>query len=148
MEDTQILSTLHGLEPEQQTQSKASAGFDACQMGVVLRAVLFVEVAIGVVVLFDGQGFWNWLSRFSLVTGGALPAVLSWLLLTCLAKHWLARLPLLLQGVLPAMLGGLMGVSACGLLFWTGLLSNPPWLASALSGLLQATTWKPSAASP
>jgi two-component system sensor histidine kinase AlgZ len=139
MEDTQILSTLHGLEPEQQTQSKASAGFDACQMGVVLRAVLFVEVAIGVVVLFDGQGFWNWLSRFSLVTGGALPAVLSWLLLTCLAKHWLARLPLLLQGVLPTMLGGLMGVSACGLLFWTGLLSNPPWLASALSGLALST---------
>jgi len=125
MEDTQILSTLQELAPEPPAQSGPALVFDACQMGVVLRAVLFVEAAIGVVALFEGQGFWTWLGRFSLVTGGALPAVLIWLLLACLAKRALAHLPFLIQVGLPSVLGGLMGLCACGLLASTGLLLNP-----------------------
>ena len=138
MDDTQILSTLHELASEPQPLPAPALVFDACQMGVVLRAVLLVETAIAVVVLFDSYGPLDWLSRFSLVTGGALPAVLAWLLLTCLAKRLLSRLPLALQYVVPTALGAVVAVYACGILAWAGLVPNPPWLASAVSGMALA----------
>ena len=137
MEDTQILSTLHELAPNTGPASPAQVQvFDACQTGVVLRAVLFVEVAIAVVVMFGSQGVQEWLARVSLVTGGALPAVLAWLLLACMGKRVLARLQPELQYMLATLLGALAALYGCGLLALTGLLSSPPWLASACSGLL------------
>jgi two-component system sensor histidine kinase AlgZ len=137
MEDTQILSTLQELAPDAEGVSTAPVLiFDACQTGVVLRAVLFVEVAIAVVLMFGSQGALEWLSRVSLVTGAALPAVLAWLLLTCLSKRVLARLKPTLQYLLAALLGALAALYGCGLLALTGLLPSPPWLASACSGLL------------
>jgi two-component system sensor histidine kinase AlgZ len=65
-----------------------------------------------------------------------MPAVVSWLLLACLCKRWLARLNPAVQYLLAALLGSLAGLYGCGLLALTGLLSSPPWLASACSGLL------------
>jgi two-component system sensor histidine kinase AlgZ len=137
MEDTQILSTLQDLAPNAEPVPPVSVlVFDACQTGVVLRAVLFVEAAIAVAVMFGSQGLQDWLLRASLVTGGALPAVLSWLLLACLSKRVLASLKPGLQYVLAALLGALAATYGCGLLAMTGLLVSPPWLASACSGLL------------
>ncbi len=137
MEDTQILSTLQELAPNAGPSSSAQVlVFDACQTGVVLRAVLFVEAAIAVVLMFGSQGVLEWLARVSLVTGGALPAVLSWLLLACLSKRLLARLKPGLQYLLAALLGALAALYGCGLLALTGLLPGPPWIASACSGLL------------
>jgi two-component system sensor histidine kinase AlgZ len=138
MEDTQILSTLPELAPEPAAQAAPALVFDACQMGVVLRAVLFVETAIGVVVLFGSRGLLDWLSQFSMVTGGALPAVLAWLLVICFAKRALARLPPALKYALPTVLGAVMAVYACAMLDWTGLLPDPPWVASAVSGMALA----------
>jgi hypothetical protein len=51
--------------------------FDACQTGVVLRAVLFVELCAGVGVTFAADTFLDWVIRLALVTGGTLPATLS-----------------------------------------------------------------------
>lgn len=137
MEDTQILSTLQESVPPTEPGGLAPAlVFDACQLGVVLRAVLFVEVAIAAVVMFDSPGPMVWLSRLSLVTGAALPAVLAWLLVACLAKRVLARWKPGVQYLLAAFLGAVAALYGCALLAMTGLLQSPPWLASAFSGLV------------
>jgi len=140
MKDTQILSTLHELTPEEPpTRPEQALVFDACQIGVVLRAVLFVELAVAAVVMFESQGPLEWLGLMSLVTGAALPAVLAWLLLACLSKRLLARLRPGPQYLLAVLLGGAAALYGCGLLALTGLLSNPPWLASSVSGMLLAS---------
>ena len=137
MEDTQILSTLHELAPEEAAAlPERELVFDACQIGVVLRSVLFVEVAIAGVVMFGSRDPLEWLARMSLVTGGALPAVLAWLVLACMAKYRLARLSPLLQYLSGAALGAVSALYGCGLLALTGLLYRPPWLASTFSGVL------------
>jgi two-component system sensor histidine kinase AlgZ len=140
MEDTQILSTLQELAPQAEPAPSAVVRvFDACQIGVVLRAVLFVELAIAAVVMFESPGPLEWLSRLSVVTAGALPAALTWLLLACLSKQLLARLAPILQYVLAALLGAAAALYGCALLALTGLLEHPPWLASAFSGLVLAS---------
>jgi two-component system sensor histidine kinase AlgZ len=137
MEDTQILSTLPALPPRVPLPQPGSAQvFDACQISVVLRTVLLVELTIAAVVMFDSQGLLDWFSRLSLVTGGALPAVLVWLLATCVSRRLLVRLPPGLHHVLAAGLGALAALCGCGLLAVSGLLQNPPWLASSFSGLV------------
>jgi two-component system sensor histidine kinase AlgZ len=137
MEDTQILSALQDLAPQAEAaRPQAVLVFDACQIGVVLRAVLFVEVAIAAVVMFDSHGLLEWMSRLSLVTGGAMPAVLAWLLLACMAKRLLARLKPSVQYALAALLGALAALYGCSLLAMTGLLDHPPWLASGFSGMV------------
>ncbi|WP_342616849.1 histidine kinase [Rhodoferax sp. GW822-FHT02A01] len=136
MEDTQILSTLPEQDPANERSSPAPVlVFDACQIGVVLRALLFVEAAIGVVTLYGSPDALAWLSQLSLVTGGALPAVLAWLLLTCMSKRLLARIPVFLQYTLATLLGGVVALYGCGLLAFTGLVASPPWLASFASGV-------------
>ena len=66
--------------------------FDACHVGVVLRAVLFVEAVVGVGAMFTASQPFEWLLRFSLLTGGVLPATLAWLIAACALKLRLARL--------------------------------------------------------
>jgi two-component system sensor histidine kinase AlgZ len=110
--------------------------FDACQTGVVLRAVLFVEVCAGVGVAFAARDGVDWVIRLALVTGGALPGALAWLLLACLTKRLLARLTPAIQYTLAVLLGAVSGIYGCALLGWTGLVVGPPWVASAFSGAL------------
>jgi two-component system, LytTR family, sensor histidine kinase AlgZ len=137
MKDTQILSTFPESAPGSAPALPAPAlVFDACRIGVVLRAVLFVELAIAAVVMFDSHGLLDWLARLSLVTGAALPAVLVWLLLACLAKRVLARLRPSLQYLCAGLLGAGAALYGCGVLALSGLALEPPWLASALSGML------------
>lgn len=137
MQDTQILSTFQDLAPVQPIDAKAPVlVFDACQMGVVLRAVLFVELAMGVAAMFAAATPWSWVLRFSLMTGGALPATLAWLLLACMAKRWLARLRPAAQYSVALALGAVAGLYGCGLLAISGLLVDAPWVASACSGAL------------
>ena len=77
MKDTEILSTFPELDPQ---PAPVGAGralvFDACQVGVVLRALLFVEVVVGVGAMFGASGALDWLLRVSVLTGAALPATL------------------------------------------------------------------------
>jgi two-component system sensor histidine kinase AlgZ len=39
--------------------------FDACQTGVILRAVLFVEAVVGVGAMFGAVNAMDWLARLS-----------------------------------------------------------------------------------
>ena len=113
----------------------ASPLYDACQIGVVLRAVLFVQGVVALAAAFGPGGAIAWLERFSLVSGGTLPATLLWLLVACGLKRVLARLPRGLQLGIGAALGAGAGLYGCAMLHWVGVLPAAPWLASALSGL-------------
>jgi len=112
--------------------------FDACQIGVVLRAVLFVEAVAAVATLFLAATPFDWLALTATVTGGALPGTLLWLLVACGLKKPLARLPRPAQYTAGALIGALSGLYGCGLLRLTGMLGAAPWLASALAGALFA----------
>jgi two-component system, LytTR family, sensor histidine kinase AlgZ len=135
MKDTQILSAFQELTPAPAPTSRALV-FDACQIGVVLRAVLFVELAVAAVVMFYSQSLMDWVVRLALVTGGALPATLAWLLTACGAKRWLARAVPPVQYGLAVALGVLSGLYGCGLLSLSGMVQPAPWVASAFGGAL------------
>jgi two-component system sensor histidine kinase AlgZ len=110
--------------------------FDACQVGVVLRAVLFVEAVVAVATMFAAPTPTDWLARLATVTGGALPATLLWLVAACALKKVLARLPRQAQYLAGAALGALAGLYGCAMMLLVGVVAEPPWLASGLSGLL------------
>jgi two-component system sensor histidine kinase AlgZ len=110
--------------------------FDACHVGVVLRAVLFVEAVVAVGAMFGTTRPSDWLLRFAILTGGFLPATLAWLIVACGLKKHLNRLRTRGQWLAGIALGSLAGLYGCGLLFWMGLLQPALWWASAASGAL------------
>jgi two-component system sensor histidine kinase AlgZ len=142
MKDTQILSAFQELAPAQDAGATDGAVvpsdpvFDACQIGVVLRAVLFVEVCAAVGVGFAAQDFGDWLLRFALLTGGALPATLTWLLLVCMTQRMLANRVASAQMGVAVGLGAVAGLFGCAMLAWSGLMVSPSWVASAFGGAL------------
>ncbi len=139
MKDSQILSTFQEQAPESSAPAPKPAAapvFDACHVGVMLRAVLFVEAVVAVGAMFGSATFLDWLTRLSLLTGGALPATLVWLIVACSLKKLLARLSSSAQQVVGVALGGVAGLYGCGVLYLVGLLEPAPWLASAASGAL------------
>lgn len=140
MQETQILSTRPPPlnEPAQRGAVLGRAlVFDACQVGVILRAVLFVEAVVGVGAMFGATTLADWLARLALLTGGALPATLAWLITACSLKKALQRLREPLQYAAGVLLGALAGLYACAMLALAGPVADgPPWLASAASGAL------------
>ncbi len=110
--------------------------FDACSVGVVLRAVLFVEVVVAVGAMFGAASLLEWLVRTSILTGGALPATLLWLIVACSLKRMLERLKVQAQYVAGVALGAVSGLYGCGILAMVGMAQPVHWLASAASGAL------------
>ncbi|MDO9164693.1 MAG: sensor histidine kinase, partial [Rhodoferax sp.] len=80
--------------------------------------------------------FFDWLTRLSLLTWGALPATLVWLIAACSLKKVLARLSDTAQQVAGVALGAVSGVYGCAMLSLVGLLDPVPWLAGAFSGAM------------
>ena len=139
MKDTQILSAFQELPAETLPRREtATLLYDACQVGVALRAVLFVEIAVGVAALYSTDTPLDWLLRLALLTGSALPATVFWLVAACLLKRPLARLPRPMQYSAGVLLGALAGLYGCAMPALAGLLSPTPWLASGASGALLA----------
>src|SRR5665647_62033 len=94
MNDSQILSAFQDL-PGEAAQAEPPARvlvFDACHIGVILRAVLFVETVMSVGAMFGSTGATDWLLRVAVLSGAALPATLLWLIVACSLKKLLARL--------------------------------------------------------
>ena len=118
--------------------SAPAQAFDVCQVGVVLRAVLFVEAVLAAAALFVATGPADWLGQVPTLPGGALPAVLLWLVAVCALHKRMARWQPTVQYASAALLGVLAGLYGCGLLRLTGTLGSAPWFASALAGLLFA----------
>lgn len=135
MQDNEILSGFDGARP-----SPGSAGpdavmvFDACHVGVVLRAVLFVEIVAGVAAMFAADALLDWWLQWALLSAAALPATLVWLIVACRSKTWLARLAEPGQYAAGMLLGALSGVYGCAMLAWSGLVGRPAWTTSAVAG--------------
>ncbi|MGZ5846239.1 MAG: sensor histidine kinase [Ramlibacter sp.] len=143
MDDSQILSAFTELSPESRGRRVAPRPvspplFDACKVGVVMRAVLWVEALVAVGSLFVATGWADWLLYTALTSAAALPATGLWLLAACGCKRWLARLPGWLQqaaGIAMGALAGLAGGALRGLATPCGAV---PWLACACAGALVA----------
>ena len=139
MKDSQILSAYQELAPLARPEPLARAlVFDACHVGVVLRAVLFVEAVVAVGAMFGAATPLDWLTRLSLLTGGALPATLVWLIAACSLKKVLARLSRTAQYLAGVLLGAVAGLYGGGVLAMAGLLDPIPWVACAFSGAILA----------
>ena len=142
MKEPQILSTFHELagDPAELAASTrvlpAAQVFDACRAGVILRAVLFVELVVCVGAMFSTVNFVDWLALCALLTGGALPATLTWLIVACSLKRPLALLPEAGQIAAGVVLGALAGLYGCAMLALLGVADPAPWLASASAGAL------------
>jgi two-component system, LytTR family, sensor histidine kinase AlgZ len=141
MDDSQLLSAFQELsrEPPKVAAPQHNLIFDACQLGVVLRAVLFVEVVMAVGAMFGGPGVIAWVQRLALLSGAALPAVLGWVVVICSCKWLLARLHPALQQFIGIAFGAVSGLYGCGLLALVGASGAVPWLGSACAGALLAS---------
>jgi two-component system, LytTR family, sensor histidine kinase AlgZ len=142
MKEPEILSTLQlpasALSPPGAVPEVRVLVFDACHVGVVLRAVWFVFAVVGVGLLFVHPLGWHWLLELAALTAVVQPAVLLWLSLGCALKTHLGRWPLFGQVAAGVALGALAGVFAAGLWAWLDLGDAPRWLAAALAGALLA----------
>lgn len=112
------------------------SAFDVCHVGVVLRALLFVEGTCGLVLLFSAADPLAWLARAAAVSAVALPGVLLWLAATCLLKRHLAALAPAWQWVATGALGAAAALAPAALVLPLGLdlLGPNPLLAPALAG--------------
>lgn len=147
MKDSRILSTFQELphaagarplaEMPEHVRARVQV-FDTCQVGVVLRAVLFVQAVVAVAAMFQADGLIAWGTRMAVITGAALPAVLAWLLVVCALKRRLGRLESSWQWAIGITLGALAGLYGRGLMAWLGIVDQGLWLASAASGALVA----------
>ena len=139
MDDSQLLSAFQELHRDSTpgtARPQPPVLFDACQTGVVLRAVLFVESAAAVGAMFSSGALVAWVQNFAILSGAALPATLGWLVLTCSCKNLIARLHPVLQQVTGVLAGAISGLYGCGVLALVGTPSPAPWLASACAGAL------------
>lgn len=145
MQDTQILSSPaaapvsapHG-DPTPYSDTTRSLVFDACHLGVVVRAVLGVQMAAAAAALFGVDSLNEWLQQMAWLTAGTLPATLVWLLAVCSLKQVLRRQTPLVHSMVGIVLGAMAGAYGCATLALTGLVPSPPWWASAASGALLA----------
>jgi two-component system, LytTR family, sensor histidine kinase AlgZ len=136
MKDSQILSAF----PER-TPVRAPARvlvFDACHVGVVLRAVLFVEAVMAVGAMFGAVSPAEWVLRVATLSAAAMPATLAWLVIACALKTALGTLPRLAQQAFGVALGALVGVFGYALVDATGFSVHAQWVASAATGALLA----------
>jgi len=139
MKDSQLLSAFQEISrPPLPAKKRENLIFDACQVGVVLRAVLFVEAVMGVGALFFSTGWDAWVQSIALLSAAALPGILGWLVITCSAKRLLARLPSGAQQAAGILLGAVCGLYGCALVAVVANAGPAPWLASALAGALIA----------
>ncbi|TXT38226.1 MAG: two-component system LytT family sensor histidine kinase AlgZ [Comamonadaceae bacterium] len=139
MKESQILSVFHDQSStsiEDALPRPAALVFDACHVGVVMRAVLFVQTVVAVTSMFGVTSVLDWLMKTSLITAGALPSTLLWLLVACTLKKGLARLPAVGQQLAGIALGALAGLYGCSVLWMVGVVEPAPWWASACSGAL------------
>lgn len=112
---------------------------DACQLGVVLRAVLAVQLVLGLAAAYTSTSWLDWLLQTAWLTSGGLSGTLAWLVLTCASKRWLQRCAPVLQYASGMTLGALCGCYASAMLHFTGHVPAVHWGANALLGAMLAS---------
>lgn len=115
-------------------KEKALWIFDTCQLGVVLRSVLAVQLLLCLAAAYSSQSLEQWLLQAAWLTSGGLFSSLTWLLLTCAAKRWLQHQTVAAQLGAGIALGALSSLTASAILDVTGDLPPPHWLANLLTG--------------
>lgn len=110
--------------PDSASRTAGVELFDVCHVGVVLRAALFVHAALAVGVLFQVQTLRGFALQFSLATAIALPAVLAWLIATCLLKDLIAGIAAPARAAISATLGALCALGGRALV----MQANPAGL--------------------
>lgn len=143
MKNSEILSSFAALFSRADINMPSAADpdarvWDACQLGVVLRAVLVVQTFTAVGALFQAPTWSAWVADTALWTAATLPATLLWLMSACALKRPIARQPLPRQWAIGIGLGVLAGLAGCALLAWATLLTRPPWAGSAAAGGLMS----------
>ena len=118
----------------------AQRRFDVCHVGLVLRAVLGVQLTLALGLAMSSETASQWAWSMSGASVAALSAVLAWLLIVCAAKRVLARLAEWAQWTLPILLGALCAYGGARLLEGVDLggLGELQRIAAALSGALAA----------
>lgn len=107
-----------GAEARRPALATERSAFDVCHVGVVLRAVLFVQGVLAVGSAFVAVQPFAWALQFATISAVAMPAMLCWLLAACVAKRPLARLPPAVQWAVAAMSGAACGAGAWWLWAW------------------------------
>lgn len=107
--------------------------FDVCHVGTVLRALLFVEVVLGLGVLFVAEGVADGAQRLALGSGVVVPAVMLWLGAMCSLRGALTHLGPARQWAVAGLLGAAAGSIGWVLMRWAGqgLVGVGPWAATA-----------------
>lgn len=104
--------------PAAQASVRQPSAFDVCHVGVVLRAVLGVQLISGLGSLYMASAPEAWLGVWANASLVSLPACLLWLLLACSLRPWLDRQRAGLQWATAIGLGALCGVLARWQLHW------------------------------
>ena len=124
----------------------ATRAFDVCHVGLVLRAVLGVQLLLALGAALVARDLFQWFTLTANGTVVTMFAVLSWLLIVCAAKKLWPRLPEPLQWLVLMSLGSACALMGFGLLSFTWIEPATAWrwllstllLAAASSVLLVA----------
>lgn len=142
MKDSEILSAFHelpGAVPGGAAPARRAPQpllFDACQVGVVLRAVALVQVVVGVAALYQANSPSAWVLDVALLTVGALPGCLLWLVVACALKPWLSQAHEVFQWTVGIALGALAGVLAAEAMAFLGVVDHAARVAAGCTGAL------------
>lgn len=111
--------------------------FDVCHIGIVLRALLLVQLSTAIACLLATRAPNAWLMQYALLTCASLPALLTWLVMVCAAQKALDRLVPSVQWCLTGALGFLCGLACCALYGWVvgSALARHQWIGAGLAGL-------------
>jgi two-component system sensor histidine kinase AlgZ len=117
-------------------RERVAHGLDLCRATLVLRVVLFAQVAAAIGALTASVDPFDWVQAMSTAAFPALVGTLAWLSAACGAKRWLAGLKPWARGALLTAGGAMAGYAACVALLPVTLVEVTPWraLAAAAGG--------------
>lgn len=121
--------------------SGEGSAFDVCHVGVVLRAVLLVQVVVLLGVPYAAPTLDAAASVFAGASLASLWGTLVWLVAGCAGKRWLAMLPASGQWTAAIALGAASAAAGLWLLGFSGLAPQPQvpdWAPLASGGALAA----------
>lgn len=138
MQESRILSIFKSDAAAPAARAGADLLWDACHVGVVLRAVLLVAAVTAVVALFASEDLAGFLAFLAGLISATLSATLVWLWTTCSLRSWLARGAGAWQLALGVGLGGLAGCYGAWMHGWVNGTGLRHALAWAAAGMLMA----------
>jgi two-component system sensor histidine kinase AlgZ len=110
--------------------------YDLCQPTLVLRAVLFVQLGVGVAGLVASSSAMAWLTNLAVLAFPALAGTLLWVSVVCALRPLWPRVVPWQRAAVAIALGGAMGVVGWSLLLPLDLATLGAWpmFTAALSG--------------